>query len=507
MPDSALEPDVTEGAQGSARPPRSVPSDAGAPDAAAPAALPHRRWWAGALRVLVLLSADMVGLVSAVGVAFLLWASGRLGQPADLYIGLLAALPVFPVAYAAAGLYPGFGVGASGTIRLLSQRTSIVFATLAAASFIFKLPHEYSRMTFALAWIGCLFAVPALRFGALVVARHWRWWPEPALAVGSAAEIEVLGALLDGSLSLGYRLVGQIVAPGIEAASSRSGLPVVGLLGDTLRLERRGFRVVFLVVGEGVPETVLLASLQEHFRRVIVVRMVAGMPVEGAVVRDLGGVLGIEFLNRLLQRRNRFLKRAMDLLLGGAGLVVASPVIGLAAAAVRLASPGPAIFGQVREGRGGVEFRVWKLRTMYADAEGRLREHLAANPAARDEWERAFKLRDDPRIVPGVGRLLRRFSVDELPQLWNVVVGEMSLVGPRPFPIYHLDSFSPEFRQLRRRVRPGLTGLWQVSVRSAGGLDKQQAYDSHYIWNWSIWLDLHVLVRTARPVVRGDGAF
>ena len=148
-----------------------------------------------------------------------------------------------------------------------------------------------------------------------------------------------------------------------------------------------------------------------------------------------------------------------------------------------------------------------KLRTMHADAESLLLKHLSENPEARLQWQQYFKLKDDPRIVPAIGGWLRRTSLDELPQLWSVLKGEMSLVGPRPFPCYHLDEFDAGFRALRAQVLPGLTGLWQVSGRSNGDLKVQEAMDTYYISNWSIWLDLHNLARTIHVVLLGKGAY
>ncbi len=144
---------------------------------------------------------------------------------------------------------------------------------------------------------------------------------------------------------------------------------------------------------------------------------------------------------------------------------------------------------------------------MVPDAEERLAEYLKANPAARFEWQRYVKLRKDPRVVPVVGSFLRRSSIDELPQLWNVIRGEMSLVGPRLFPRYHVERFERDFRRLRRQVPPGMTGLWQVNHRSSGDLSLQQTADSYYVHNWSLWLDLWILLRTGRIVLTGSGAY
>jgi lipopolysaccharide/colanic/teichoic acid biosynthesis glycosyltransferase len=201
-----------------------------------------------------------------------------------------------------------------------------------------------------------------------------------------------------------------------------------------------------------------------------------------------------------------WLKRTVDLVVALAGAVFYLPIVAVAVLAVQLVDPGSVFYAQERRGHLGRPIKVWKLRTMYGDAAARLERHLASDPAARQEWRRCFKLRHDPRILPWVGTFLRRSSVDELPQIWNLIRGEMTLVGPRPLPDYHLETFDREFRRLRHTVVPGLTGLWQVATRSDGDCAMMRRLDSYYVKNWSPSLDLRILLRTVAVVLTGRGA-
>jgi len=191
-------------------------------------------------------------------------------------------------------------------------------------------------------------------------------------------------------------------------------------------------------------------------------------------------------------------KRVFDYLITLILLCVFSPLILVIALTIKIIDRrGNVFFVQKREGIDGTEFPFFKFRTMHSDADQRLVDHLNKNPRLRTEWEDTFQLANDPRVLPGIGNLLRKTSLDELPNLINVLRGELSLVGPRPCPTYHLDSFDHQFRDLRASVRPGVTCWWQIY---RGDLTEQRYWDEQYINNWSLLSDIWIFLRTA-PVV------
>jgi Undecaprenyl-phosphate galactose phosphotransferase WbaP len=207
----------------------------------------------------------------------------------------------------------------------------------------------------------------------------------------------------------------------------------------------------------------------------------------------------------LLSARPRRLKRIVDVLLAaGLGLVVL-PLGLLIAGAIMFESRGPVLFAHTRIGRGNRRFRLWKFRSMVDNADEVLQAHLESNPDSALEWRLTHKLRSDPRVT-GIGRFLRKTSLDELPQLWNVLRGDMSMVGPRPIVGEEVEKYGPSFT-LYSQVLPGLTGLWQVSGRNDTTYHERVALDARYILAWTAAMDLRVLLKTVRVVVCGHGAY
>jgi len=209
--------------------------------------------------------------------------------------------------------------------------------------------------------------------------------------------------------------------------------------------------------------------------------------------------------NRLRNRSSAFLKRALDLsIVVTLGLAVL-PLVALIAALIKFGSPGPVFYGQERIGRLGRRFKAWKFRTMLPDADAVLARYLDEHPDLAAEWKANHKLRSDPRVT-WIGRFLRSTSLDELPQIWNVLVGEMSLVGPRPIVTAEIDKYA-EYYEHYVQVLPGITGLWQVSGRNNTTYEERVALDVYYVQNWSVWLDVYILACTAKVVLLCEGAY
>ena len=200
----------------------------------------------------------------------------------------------------------------------------------------------------------------------------------------------------------------------------------------------------------------------------------------------------------------RWEKRVVDFLLSVVAIIVCLPLFILIPVLIKLTSKGPVFYCHDRLGQDGRPIRIWKFRSMYVDAGERLDAILRSDPDVKAEWKKNYKLRNDPRITP-LGHFLRKTSLDEIPQLFNVVMGEMAIVGPRPIVEEEVGLYGSRY-ELVSRVRPGITGLWQVSGRSDTGYERRVALDCCYVLNWSPWMDFQIIIRTVLVVLLMRGA-
>ncbi|MGI8938184.1 MAG: sugar transferase [Iamia sp.] len=319
---------------------------------------------------------------------------------------------------------------------------------------------------------------------------------------GANPEGRELAAMLRTDAWLGYRVLGFVDDTSTDPEPV-PGVPLLGTVSDAAEIlrSRRGASVI--VAASAIESTTTNRLARDLLDRGVHVELsstLRDIASQRLVVRPLGRfpVVYVEPVQRDGWRRTA--KRAFDLALASATLVVTSPIIAVAMVAIRLDSPGPMLFRQVRVGRNGRPFQVLKLRTMVQDAEARRDELLAENEADGP----LFKMENDPRITR-VGGFLRKTSIDELPQLWNVIRGEMSLVGPRPALPHETEAWDPLLTQ-RLRVTPGITGMWQVNGRSESSFEDYTRLDLYYVDNWSLLIDMAILAKTVPVVLLRRGA-
>jgi undecaprenyl-phosphate galactose phosphotransferase len=312
---------------------------------------------------------------------------------------------------------------------------------------------------------------------------------------------------LEGEPGLGLRIVALLdLGEGVPPPVPDSVYTVHRLVPDGLFdwLEAHGRpHVVVVAEPEQNGHGDWLERLSLYESGIQVVPALSGLPLlgVGASIIFRHDVLLLRIRNHLERGPGAWLKRSFDILGAAAGLVALSPLFLWVAVLIRRqGGEGAVFFGHERIGCGGRPFRCWKFRTMVSDSQKVLDHLLRTDPEALSEWERDFKLRNDPRITR-VGAFLRRTSLDELPQLWNVLRGEMSLVGPRPVVAPEIERYGAR-AEFYRSVRPGLTGLWQVSGRSDLSYPERVALDAWYVKNWRFWYDIAILAKTVRAVLR-----
>ena len=427
-------------------------------------------------------------------------------QLAD-YLRLWPMLGLFGVTYTLFGLYPGVAMSPIAELRTTTSATTLVFLVMAALTFVLRTPLTYSRMAFLASWLASLFAVPLMRALLRGTLSDRPWWGYRVAVFGASGEGANVVRTLMNHPEIGLRPV-AIFDDELQPGSHAYGVPVWGGIDSAKDFAKREGITRAIIAMPDAPSAEILALLDsqgKYFSRVFMVPGLNGLSSVGVEIRDVSRILALELRKSLLMAGPRAVKRCIDLLFAFVLLVTLAPLLVLIAALIRLESSGPAMYRQSRIGLDRETFYVWKFRTMVANADEILGAYLAGHSAARAEWDRDQKLRNDPRITR-IGRFLRKTSLDELPQLVNVLTGEMSLVGPRPIVDSEVSKYGASFA-LYTQVIPGLTGLWQVSGRNLTTYTERVELDTYYVRNWSPWLDIYLLARTVKVVVTGYGAF
>lgn len=410
---------------------------------------------------------------------------------------LLPILLITLNSIAAAGLY-GERESRRKYFKLIRSLTlaQIIFLLLA---FMYQPGVVFSRSTFVLAW---LLNITFVLTGRLIAEatitriRQQGTLSHKIFLVGTSQDTLVAKIALKLVGSKEYEILGETDLSGKE---NRDRWPAI-----LEKISDEGVGEIFVCSWRSIPDSSefywRLKSEGIHMR---ILPVGLSIPTEMPIIEMIGGMPTIHFIPPAIVGADYWLKRSFDLLTSGLFILLASPLLLLIATLIKLDAPGPIFYKQTRVGLRGRHFKVWKFRTMVINADQLLKE-LEAKNETKDGV--LFKMKEDPRITK-VGKFLRRYSLDELPQLINVVKGEMSLVGPRPLPLRDVEHFKPH-HFARQNVLPGITGLWQVSGRS-NILDFENAFrlDMTYINNWSLAMDFQILFKTVKVVLGKEGAY
>lgn len=473
------------------------------------ARVPLERRTRPVVSALILLAADIVGVVLAMAAVMLGEYSVVDTLIATSQVNVWGGFALLIGVCVAIRMYPGIGLMPAEELWRLSTTTSALFLGVAVAilSALGQEPRTLMGATIA-AWGIALVSVPLLRSLARSAFARRPWWGHGAIVLGAGPAGEEVVRALKRQPALGLKPHVLLTRHPEKHGRVVEEIPVVGGLHLAPKFaESHGASHVIVALAD-FPRASIPAVIQKYcrqFPRQILTADAVGLSGVWMTGRTLGDLSAVEIQQHLFLPGARIAKRAMDLILVAMLCLPALVLATIFGILIKLETDGPVIYKHERIGQGGRRFLAWKFRTMVSKADDVLQRYLEQHPELKEEWERHHKLRRDPRIT-SVGSLLRRMSLDELPQLWNVIRGEMSLTGPRPIVEQEAFRYGDRLEDYLQ-VKPGISGLWQVSGRNDLEYTERVALDIYYVRNWSAWLDLYILIRTPLAVLMGRGAY
>lgn len=457
---------------------------------------------------------DALCIVSVlVSVRLVLWMAGMAPSfgwhDPRLAVGFLAAAMILNWYQ---GLYSTVVLKPAAELRHIWINSLGLAAFFAAVQWVMMdMPtvHSSRLLWLAISSITMAIPLPLLRAGCRMLFGRKSWWGRRVILVGCGERSsELFSALRRGSV-YGLRPVGFVEDfEHLPADSDHQGYlgPIAELVDRINECDVSLGLVASNGMGPRGEISHLVCRPNTGVADWLIVSDCTGLPCLWTSAREVGGMPALGLTNQLCCPWRRAVKRGFDLAIAMMVGPFVALAIGLVALWVKLISPGASpFFASTRIGRDGKRFKMWKLRTMVPNAEAVLHEYLEKHPELAEEYQRDHKLKNDPRVLP-FGGLIRVTSLDELPQLWNIVTGEMSFVGPRPMLVNELERYGDTFEEYRL-VSPGITGLWQVNGRNNTSYEDRLAYTDYYVKNWSLWLDLYILICTVKVVLLREGAY
>ena len=429
------------------------------------------------------------------------------------FINYTIFIPFIVLLFAFMGLYPGIMIPAAEQVKKYCISTFFGFAVITSFVIVSSLTESdpaafiksYSRnlpiiFAFFLAFIFSVFLLPTFRELAKRKFSKYSWWGVPAVIYCTGNSADEIIKKLNINKYLGYKPA-IIIDAALKEPELRNGIPAFPPENEINPLiHEYNIKQAILCDYQGE-----ISSIMTSYRYTIAVSKSQSSFTCSQQLKDIAGIIGFASTHNLTFKVNLFLKRLLDV----SSIILFSPfiipVFLLLMFLTKVTSRGPIFYGHKRIGKNGKEFKCWKFRSMCIDADKKIEEILASDPKMREEWEKERKFSNDPRVTK-FGKFLRKTSLDELPQLINILLGQMSFVGPRPVTEPELVKYG-EYRDYVLSVTPGLSGMWQTSGRSDTEYEERISLDLYYIQNWSIWLDIWILIKTVYVVLKGRGAY
>ena len=429
------------------------------------------------------------------------------------FINYTVFLPFVLLLFAFMGLYPGIMIPAAEQVKKYTISTFFGFSVIVSFVLVSSLTESdpaafmkknsgsvYIIIAVTLAFVMSMFLLPIFREFAKRKFSKFSWWGVPAVIYCTGNSADEVIKKLNTNKYLGYKPA-VIIDASLNDADIKDGIPVFPP-NDEIIETIHDYNIKQAIICDYHGE---ISSIMTSYRYTIAVSKSQSSFTCSQQLKDIAGIIGFASTHNLTFKTNLFIKRVLDI-----GLIlffspILIPVFLLLIILTKLTSRGPVFYGHKRVGKNGKEFKCWKFRSMCIDADKKLEEILANNPEMRAEWEKDRKFTNDPRVTK-FGKFLRKTSLDELPQLINILIGQMSFVGPRPVTEPELEKYGP-YKDYVLSVLPGLSGMWQTSGRSDTEYEERISLDSYYIQNWSVWLDLWILIKTVYVVLKGRGAY
>ena len=459
----------------------------------------------------ILLLADIIAISAAFFLAFyirerLIPAIGGIVRWDMVSLLFVLQLAIIVLLFWMNGMYPGFGRTGVTELRGIIVLVSIAYIFLGLSFFFFSKETNVSRWIFVLSWVFTVIFISVLRTVLHNKGSLRDWWGEPVALVGHPEDSNAIIRNLNKARRMGYKPIAIVDTDG-NSAEDPGLVPVLKYSEPTLNMLRnKGVRLaIFSGMSFQLEERQknVMNALSLKFPRVMYV--MGQSPISSLLLEtvDIEGNPALISRYNLLNPANQVLKRAVDLILCVVSLIITLPIFLLLALIIRTDSEGPVIYVQERMGKFGKPIRIYKFRTMRVGAEDELQAILAENPVMREEYAQYHKLLNDPRLTR-VGKFLRKTSLDELPQFYNVIKGDMSVVGPRAY-LFNEEKDMGRYAAIIHRVAPGLTGWWQVMGRHTTTFEDRLRLDAYYISNFSLWMDMYIILKTAWIIVAGKG--